>query len=80
MFPKYAAPLPKRRPQQLAKNKIQEASKAGLSASEWASEISTVVGGKAVGKGSTCVSNGPHAEKVDDAVEAATKYLDRFHL
>lgn len=43
-------------------------------------KISTVVGGKAVGKGATCISNGPHPEKVDDAVEAATKYLDQFHL
>lgn len=59
---------------------MQAASKAGLSASEWANNISTVVGGKAVGKGSTCVSNGPHADKVDDAVDAATKYLDQFHL
>ena len=59
---------------------MQQASKAGLSAGEWAVKVSNVVGGKAVGKGSTCISNGPHAEKVDDAMDAATKYLDQFHL
>lgn len=58
----------------------QEASKAGVSASEWSGAVSSIVGGKAGGKGSTSIGNGVHAEKVDEAVSAAEKYLERFHL
>jgi len=39
-----------------------------------------VVGGAAGGKGATSVGNGTNPEKVDEAVEAATKYLEQFHL
>lgn len=59
---------------------LQEASKQGASASDWAATISSIVGGKAGGKGPTSIGNGMNAEKVDEAVEAAVKYLERFHL
>ena len=58
----------------------QEASKQGASANEWASEISNVVGGKAGGKAPTSIGNGTNTDKVDEAVEVATKYLERFKL
>ena len=58
----------------------QAANKQGMSASEWANAVSGVVGGAAGGKGSTSVGNGTNPEKVDEAVEAATKYLEKFHL
>ncbi|MCJ1468967.1 Alanine--tRNA ligase [Pseudocyphellaria aurata] len=58
----------------------EEASKQGASASEWAATISDIVGGKAGGKGSTSIGNGTNAEKIDEALEAASKYLQRFHL
>ena len=58
----------------------QEASKQGASATEWANTISNVVGGKAGGKGPTSIGNGTEPGKVDEAVEAATKYLEKFKL
>ncbi|MCJ1269391.1 Alanine--tRNA ligase [Lobaria immixta] len=58
----------------------EEASKQGASASEWAATVSSIVGGKAGGKGPTSIGNGTSAEKVDEALEAAVKYLERFHL
>lgn len=60
--------------------KKQEASKKGASASDWATVVSAVVGGKAGGKGSTSIGNGTNVEKVDEALEAATKYLENFDL
>ncbi|KAI4259964.1 MAG: hypothetical protein L6R42_004284 [Xanthoria sp. 1 TBL-2021] len=58
----------------------EEASKQGASATEWTSVVSKVVGGKAGGKGATCIGNGTEPGKVDEAVEAATKYLEKFKL
>ncbi|KAL8895891.1 MAG: hypothetical protein Q9192_003389 [Flavoplaca navasiana] len=58
----------------------EEASKQGASATEWASTVSQVVGGKAGGKGATCIGNGTEPGKVDEAVETATRYLERFKL
>lgn len=58
----------------------QEASKQGASANEWASTISKIVGGKAGGKAPTSIGNGTSAEKVDEALDAARKYLECFHL
>ena len=51
-----------------------------MSASEWATAVAGVVGGAAGGKGSTSVGNGTNPEKLDEGVEAATKYLQKFQL
>ena len=51
-----------------------------MSASEWANAVSCIVGGAAGGKGSTSVGNGTNPEKVDEAVEVATMYLEKFYL
>lgn len=58
----------------------EDASKQGASASEWANAVSSIVGGKAGGKGATSIGNGTEPGKVDEAVEAATKYLEQFKL
>ncbi|MCJ1313063.1 Alanine--tRNA ligase [Agyrium rufum] len=54
--------------------------KKGASASDWATAISGIVGGKAGGKGPTSLGNGTQPEKVDEALEAATKYLEKFSI
>ncbi|KAL9103230.1 MAG: hypothetical protein Q9163_001717 [Psora crenata] len=58
----------------------EEANKEGLSASEWTNSISSILGGKAGGKGATSLGHGTNPEKVDEAVEAATTYLAKFSL
>ncbi|PWY64719.1 hypothetical protein BO70DRAFT_366943 [Aspergillus heteromorphus CBS 117.55] len=55
-------------------------SEQGASASEWAAIVSSAVGGKAGGKGSTSVGNGVNPEKVDEAIILASEYLARFKL
>nr|POE49453.1 alanine--trna ligase [Quercus suber] len=57
-----------------------EAQSKGADASKWASEVASLLGGKAGGKGATCVGQGTETEKVDAAVEAARKYLDGLSL
>ncbi|KAI2791572.1 Alanine--tRNA ligase [Penicillium oxalicum] len=52
----------------------------GASASEWASVVSSSVGGKAGGKGATSIGNGTNPDKVDEAVALATEYLSKFKL
>ncbi|OJJ46325.1 hypothetical protein ASPZODRAFT_2103593 [Penicilliopsis zonata CBS 506.65] len=52
----------------------------GASASEWAGVVSSMIGGKAGGKGSTSIGNGINPDKVDDAIAQATDYLNRFKL
>ena len=54
--------------------------KHGASASDWASRVSYVVGGKAGGKGPTSIGNGTHADKVDEAITAASRYLEDLRL
>ncbi|KAL8987963.1 MAG: hypothetical protein Q9169_008629, partial [Polycauliona sp. 2 TL-2023] len=58
----------------------EEATQQGASATDWASTVSQIVGGKAGGKGATCIGNGTDPSKVDEAVEAAREYLERFKL
>ncbi|RMZ78087.1 hypothetical protein DV737_g4002, partial [Chaetothyriales sp. CBS 132003] len=58
----------------------QDAAKAGLSSSDWAATVSNLVGGKAGGKGPVAIGNGTHVAHVDDALKAATDYLDKFQL
>lgn len=55
-------------------------SKKGASASDWSGVVSEIIGGKAGGKGATTIGNGIHADKVDEAVDAATNYLSKFSL
>ncbi|RJE26522.1 alanyl-tRNA synthetase [Aspergillus sclerotialis] len=52
----------------------------GASASEWSTVVSGAVGGKAGGKGPTSIGNGVNPDKVDEAVQLATEYLNRFSL
>jgi alanyl-tRNA synthetase len=59
---------------------VQKYSKQGAVASEWASAVSVAVGGKAGGKGPTSVGNGTNIDKIDEGVELARKYLEKFHL
>lgn len=56
----------------------QAFSKQGASASEWANTVAGAVGGKAGGKGPSAVSNGVNVDKIDEGVELATKYLEKF--
>ena len=51
-----------------------------MQAAEWTNEVSGIVGGKAGGKGATSLGNGTKPEKVDEAVEAARKFLEKFEL
>ncbi|KAI4163787.1 MAG: hypothetical protein LQ342_002560 [Letrouitia transgressa] len=58
----------------------EEASKAGATAAEWASTVSSIVGGKAGGKGATSIGNGTEPSKVEEALDAAVKYLEKFKI
>jgi alanyl-tRNA synthetase len=42
--------------------------------------VSVAVGGKAGGKGPTSVGNGTNVDKIDEGVELARKYLEKFQL
>ena len=57
-----------------------DAQSKGADAAKWSSEVAGVVGGKAGGKGATSLGQGTNAEKVDDAVELARKYLQDLKL
>ncbi|KZF26055.1 hypothetical protein L228DRAFT_242453 [Xylona heveae TC161] len=57
-----------------------DASSKGASANEWASAVSGVIGGKAGGKGATCIGNGTQADKVDEALSKAEEYLSKLSI
>ncbi|KAK3719006.1 Alanine--tRNA ligase [Vermiconidia calcicola] len=57
-----------------------DAQAKGADAAKWANEVAGVVGGKAGGKGATSLGQGTNADKVDDAVELARKYLEDLKL
>ncbi|CAK4031844.1 Alanine--tRNA ligase [Lecanosticta acicola] len=57
-----------------------EAQGKGADAAAWSNEVAGVVGGKAGGKGATSLGQGTHVDKVDEAVEAARKYLQGLSL
>ncbi|KAF2719926.1 hypothetical protein K431DRAFT_227568 [Polychaeton citri CBS 116435] len=57
-----------------------EAQGKGADATKWAGEVAAIVGGKAGGKGATCLGQGTDASKLDGAVEAARKYLESLSL
>jgi len=42
--------------------------------------VTDIVGGKAGVKGATAQGNGTELSKVDDALKAATDYLEKFKL
>ncbi|KAH8701165.1 putative alanyl-tRNA synthetase [Talaromyces proteolyticus] len=52
----------------------------GVSASDWARVVSGSVGGKAGGKAPTAIGSGNNVDKVEEAVNLATEYLQKFHL
>jgi len=52
----------------------------GASANEWANAVAAAVGGKAGGKGPTSIGAGTNPSKVDEGLELATKYLEKFKL
>ncbi|KAJ5752352.1 hypothetical protein N7520_009269 [Penicillium odoratum] len=52
----------------------------GASANDWAAVVSSAIGGKAGGKGSTSIGNGVNIDKVDEAVSLASEYLSKFKL
>jgi alanyl-tRNA synthetase len=52
--------------------------KAGVSSQDWSSTVAKLVGGKAGGKSPVAIGNGTDVSKVDEAVEAATMYLQKF--
>ena len=54
--------------------------KHGASATEWSSKVTGVVGGKAGGKDASSTGNGTDPTKVDEAVEAAREYFEKFTL
>ena len=58
----------------------EDKSKAGAEATAWANAVTEKVGGKAGGKGATCVGNGTQVDKIDEGVEAATQYLNKFSI
>ena len=61
-------------------NNVQSGAKAGVSSSDWAATVSSLVGGKAGGKAPVAIGNGTNVSKVDEALQAATEYLDKFKL
>lgn len=40
--------------------------------------MSSIVGGRAGGKAPISIGNGTEAEKLDEAIKAATEYLEKF--
>lgn len=50
------------------------------SALEWSTAVSSVVGGKAGGKGNTSQGVGTDVSKVDEAMDVATKFLQKLTL
>jgi len=42
--------------------------------------VTSIVGGKAGVKGATAQGNGTETSKVDEALKAATEYLEKFQL
>ena len=56
------------------------ATKAGVSSTDWAKSVGDVVGGKTFGKAPQAMGNGNKIEKIDEAVAKATEYLAKFQL
>ncbi|KAI5786445.1 alanyl-tRNA synthetase [Peziza echinospora] len=58
----------------------EDAFKKGTSATDWASKVSEVVGGKAGGKGNTSQGIGSNIDKVDEAIEVARQFIEKLQL
>lgn len=58
----------------------QEATKKGVTATEWANEVAMIVGGKAGGKGNTSQGVGNDPNKVEEAVEHARNFIEKLGL
>ncbi|KAF2662983.1 alanyl-tRNA synthetase-like protein [Lophiostoma macrostomum CBS 122681] len=54
----------------------------GASGPDWATKVSQIIGGKAGGKpgAPTAIGQGTNADKVDDGVEEARKYIENFKI
>ncbi|KAK5213426.1 Alanine--tRNA ligase [Exophiala xenobiotica] len=57
-----------------------EGVKAGITSADWSAQVSQIVGGKAGGKAPVAIGTGTDQAKVDEAVEAAREYLEKFKL
>lgn len=51
-----------------------------MTPADWSASVSKLVGGKAGGKAPTAIGNGTDTSKVDEALAAATEYLEKFKL
>jgi alanyl-tRNA synthetase len=60
--------------------RLQAGGKAGMSSNEWAGKVSAVVGGKPFGKAPTSYGSGTGTKEVEEALKAATAYLEGFKL
>ncbi|EDN04006.1 hypothetical protein HCAG_01871 [Histoplasma mississippiense (nom. inval.)] len=56
----------------------QALSEQGATPNDWANTVSSIVGGRAGGKAPISIGNGTEAEKLDEAIKAATEYLEKF--
>jgi alanyl-tRNA synthetase len=63
-------------------NVVQHFSTQGASGPEWATHVSKVIGGKAGGKAGapTAIGQGTNADKIDEGVEEARKYIENFKI
>jgi len=59
---------------------LQDGTKAGITSADWSSQVSQLVGGKAGGKAPVAIGTGTDQSKVNDALNAATEYLEKFKL
>ncbi|GAB7356725.1 hypothetical protein MBLNU459_g7427t1, partial [Dothideomycetes sp. NU459] len=57
-----------------------DAKAKGADASKWSNTVAGAVGGKAGGKGATSLGQGTQADKVDEAIEVARKYLEELGI
>jgi alanyl-tRNA synthetase len=53
---------------------------AGVSSVDWASAVTSVVGGKAGGKAPTSIGHGTNVDQIDEALKAATAYLAKLQI
>ena len=54
----------------------QDLSSKGVTAEQWSGAVSAIVGGKSGGKEPTRQGQGTNADKIDEAVETARKWLE----
>lgn len=54
--------------------------KADVKAKEWSDIVLGYVGGKAGVKGAIAQGNGTEVDKVDEALKAATEYLEKLKI